>query len=298
MKALKGLLLFGILALVAGACFNPPELPDSPQITYDGDIYFRDGGGGGTKDSLVITINFKDGDGDLGLSSDYTDSPFNDVNLYLGNNGDTIPVGKKTLPYDLPQFLDVSTGAQGKLLTMRSTRSPEYSYLPKYTDADNCIYYMYDSVYVEDAYRNIFVGTDIHVKDTILLENPTAGRPPLPAYVLLDTFFYRTNPNYANIDVQFFYKVGNGSDLTQDYVEFDWTKEFCTISFNQRFPILASNAGPLEGKLTYAMVTTGIRSIFTTKQMRLLVKIRDRSLHTSNVVDTGDFTLDDIKRGG
>lgn len=298
MKALKGLLLFGFSAFIAGACFNPPELPDTPQITYDGDIYFKDGGGGGTKDSLVITINFKDGDGDLGLSSDYTDSPFNDVNMYLGNNGDTIPLGKETLPYDLPQFLDVPNGAQGKLLTVRSTRAPEYSYLPQYTDADNCLYYMYDSVYVVEDDKSIFVDTDIHIKEQIELQNPTPGRPNIPAYILLDTFFFRTNPNYANIDVRFFYKVGTGSDLTKDYVEFDWSKEFCTISFNQRFPILTSNAGPLEGKLTYAMVTTGIRSIFTTKPMRLLVKIRDRALHTSNVIDTGDFTLDDIKRGG
>jgi len=296
MKALKGLLLFVFSALIAGACFSPPELPTVPHIDYEGDIYFRDGDGGGTKDSLVVTLNFKDGDGDLGLSSAYIDTPFNDVNLYLGNGGDTTAVGKKTLPYDLPQFLDVPSGFQGKLLTYRATREPAYHFLPQYSDADNCLYYRFDSLYVEGAYQSIFRQTDIHIKDSILLENPRPGQAPLPAYILQDTFFYRVNPNYANIDVQFFRKVANTGDPQKDYVEFDWTKEFCTISFNQRFPLLTSNAGPLEGKLTYAIVSSGIRSIFGAAPMKLLIRIRDRALHTSNTIDTGDFTLDDIKR--
>jgi hypothetical protein len=108
--------------------------------------------------------------------------------------------------------------------------------------------------------------------------------------VLLDTFYYKKNPTYANIDVEFWIKEGSGYKL------FDWEKEFCTISFNQRFPVLSDKEGPLEGSLQYAMVTSGMKNLFSIKTLKLKVRIRDRDLNISNVIETPDFTLDKIKR--
>jgi hypothetical protein len=58
-------------------------------------------------------------------------------------------------------------------------------------------------------------------------------------------------------------------------VIFDWEKEFAPFLLIT-FPVLSEEEGPLEGDLQYAMVTSGIRSIFSIKPMKLRIKIRDR----------------------
>ncbi|MBL0739607.1 hypothetical protein [Chryseolinea lacunae] len=292
MKAIKGALLFGFSALIAGACFSPPDLPIAPQITYEGDIYFVKGQG--VQDSLVVTINFKDGDGDLGLSSSAIGSPYNDINLYLANNGDTIALGKNALYDNLPPLVEVPNGATGKLVSVRTPKDPAYAYLPKFNPAANCPFenFTYDTLYVNEPDRAIFDNKNYKVIDTLTSADPRFPR----IFLLLDTFYYRQNPNYANIEVAFYVRVDNTGDENTDYQIYDWRKEFCSISFNQRFPELSSKNGPLEGKLTYAMVSAGISSIFAGKALKLKIRIRDRGLHTSNIIDTGDFTLTDISR--
>jgi hypothetical protein len=281
MKVLKGLLLFGISTLL-GACFDPPEFPITPVIEFES-IYFK-AGSGAVRDSLVFTISFKDGNGDLGLSSTQIDPPYNDITYFLANGGEIIPVQKYTLYNNLPQFVDIPNNVTGKLVTPRTAEDPAYSELPSYNDPFSCTFYTYTELYVSEEDMGIFEGTDIDI-DSILVSD----RFP-DVYVLLDTFYYQRNPNYANIEVEFLVKEGG------EYVVYDWEKEFCTISFNQRFPVLSEKEGPLEGDLEYAMVTAGIQSIFSIKTMKLRIKIRDRALNTSNILETPEFTLAKIKR--
>ena len=79
-------------------------------------------------------------------------------------------------------------------------------------------------------------------------------------------------------------------------IEFSLKVSFCEISFNQRFPVLSDKEGPLEGSLEYAMVSSGMKSIFSIKTMKLRFRIRDRRLNDSEWVETPEFTLDKIKR--
>ena len=165
---------------------------------------------------------------------------------------------------------------------VRTPDDPLYKNLiPPYIDEQSsCTYYTYTSVYVEEADKHIF-------DDTYNFE--TLSYPNLPdIYVLLDTFYYQRNPNYANIDVEFWVDEGNGYEL------FDWEKEFCTISFNQRFTILSDKEGALSGSLQYSMATSGMKSIFSIKTLKLKVRIRDRDLNNSNQIETPEFTLDKI----
>lgn len=283
MKALKGLLLFGISTLM-GACFNPPEFPIVPVIDFES-IYFKESSGTGVKDSLVFTISFKDGDGDLGLSSTQIDPPYHDINYFLASEGELISVGKHTLYSNLSQFIDIPDNVTGKLVTVRTADDPAYAgKLPSFNDPYSCTFYTYTSVYVSEEDIGIF-DADTHNVDSVLVSDRFPN-----VYVLLDTFYYQRNPNYANIDVEFLVKEGG------TYVVYDWLKEYCTISFNQRFPVLSEKEGPLEGDLEYAMVTSGIKSIFSIKTMKLRINIRDRALNTSNIVETPEFTLDKIKR--
>lgn len=268
--------------MVMGACFDPPEFPIVPVIDFES-IYFKEASGVGVKDSLVVTISFRDGDGDLGLSSTEIEPPYHDVNYFLANNGELSQVEKFSPYNNLPQFLKVPSGSAGKLVTVRTAEDPAYSgKLPSFNDPYSCTFFTYTSLYVSEEDKAIFENTDINI-DSIY----KSDRFP-DVYVLLDTFYYQRNPNYANIEVEFLVKEGG------EYVVFDWEKEFCTISFNQRFPRLSEKEGPLEGDLQYAMVTSGIRSIFSIKPMKLRIKIRDRALNTSNIVETPEFTLDKI----
>ena len=280
MKALKGLLLFGISTGIT-ACYDPPELPSKPQIDFEG-IYFQEAKAVGERDALVVTISFSDGNGDLGLSATEIDPPYHDVNYYLANDGDLIELKKRTVRDDLPQFVDVPPNATGKLVTVRTSEDPVYKdVIPSYVDDQaSCTYYTYTEVYVEETDSRIF---DDSYNFTVLSYPNRA-----PVYVLLDTFYYKRNPSYTNIDVEFWVNDGSGFKL------FDWEKEFCTISFNQRFPVLSDKGGPLEGNLEYAMETSGMKTVFGNKTLKLKIRIRDRDLNTSNQIETPEFTLDKI----
>ena len=280
MSTLKGLLLFGISTGVS-ACFNPPEYPLAPEIAFE-DIDFRGAKATGERDALVLTISFRDGDGNLGLSSTDVEPPFHDVNFYLANDGDIIEVKKRTVYDQLPQFVDVPPNVRGKLVTNRTPKDPLYKDLiPAYIDEhSSCTYYTYTTsgLYVEED--------DIHIFDESY-NYKVLSYPNIPnVYMLVDTFYYQRNPTYANIDVEFWVKEGN------EYKLFDWEKEFCTISFDQRFMILSDEDRPLSGSLQYEMVTSGMKSIFGTKTLKLKVRIRDRSLNNSNLIETPEFTLE------
>ncbi|AII50541.1 hypothetical protein N008_00895 [Hymenobacter sp. APR13] len=70
-------------SVAVGSCISPPEFPETPSIefksltvarqpTLPGDI---------PADSVIITLGFKDGDGDLGLNQDeYTNPPYQRLN--------------------------------------------------------------------------------------------------------------------------------------------------------------------------------------------------------------------------
>ena len=56
--------------------------------------------------------------------------------------------------------------------------------------------------------------------------------------------------------------------------------------------VLSDTKRPLSGSLQYEMVTSGMKSIFGNKPLKLKVRIRDRSLNNSNYIETPDFTLE------
>jgi hypothetical protein len=95
---IKNLLLFSVVSVLGlMACNRAPELPVIPVIDFQ-DVIFREVDG---PDSLIVSIYFEDGDGDLGLTSfDITD-PFHPFDVVLDANGDTITIGSRP---DLPPY--------------------------------------------------------------------------------------------------------------------------------------------------------------------------------------------------
>lgn len=69
------------------SCFTPPEYPVVPQIEFSS-VQFKDVPRAGDADSLILTLRFKDGDGDLGLNdSDTTNIKYANKLYYRLANG-------------------------------------------------------------------------------------------------------------------------------------------------------------------------------------------------------------------
>ncbi|MFM1912566.1 MAG: hypothetical protein RIR51_404 [Bacteroidota bacterium] len=70
-KFFLGLFLLGFIY----SCINPPEFSNTPEISFEGikkvnKTIFNDLLGEVKVDSVIISVNFKDGDGDLGLTNE------------------------------------------------------------------------------------------------------------------------------------------------------------------------------------------------------------------------------------
>lgn len=76
MRFLKIIAGFLLSSTFLGGCFSVPEFADNPEIEFsDISSFLRvDELTGGYKDSLVISVKFRDGDGDLGYTQREIDS--------------------------------------------------------------------------------------------------------------------------------------------------------------------------------------------------------------------------------
>jgi len=92
-----------VCPLLLTSCFTPPEFPIEPSIAFD-NIIFREVDN--LPDSIILSIEFMDGDGDLGLRSDETQPPYNDVWFYQKEDQTIITYGDRfTPPWDtLPPY--------------------------------------------------------------------------------------------------------------------------------------------------------------------------------------------------
>jgi len=273
MQAIRGLGLFMIISIALGACFTPPEYPNEPQIEFES-IQYKEVGTGmdSNPDSLILTLSFKDGDGDLGLSADELDCASDDVcynnkryTLFRAENGDLglLSTGQTcsgtTVCYANRFHILKREANVAKYITYKDRRTnPDYASLPAFSKPYNCINW-----------------------NVIREEN-----------VVVDTVYFELNPDYSNIEVDFLVKNASGG-----FDEFDWMKEFnypnCGISFDGRFPILFKDrtGSPLEGTIRYGLGSVGFKILFSTKTLKLRVQIKDRALNKSNVIETNEFTL-------
>ena len=101
------LALSAMAALLLTSCFDPPQYGPIPEIEFD-KIVFKDIADPSAVDTLILSIKFKDGDGDLGLNASEVSEPFNDKFYYKFADGTYITYKtKRTKPgYDtLPAFV-------------------------------------------------------------------------------------------------------------------------------------------------------------------------------------------------
>jgi hypothetical protein len=111
-----------LLSGLAG-CYTPPEFPVEPLIEYS-DVVFKDIEN--LPDSLILTIGFQDGNGDLGLSTNEKEPPYNSVWFSLKENGE--------------------------LVTYSDRFTPEYDTLPPYEFPYTCMNYLLNSEALNGEY--------------------------------------------------------------------------------------------------------------------------------------------------
>lgn len=105
-----------LLALLASSCREEPNYPDEPSISFDRVDQFTYTKNRITFDSLVLVVDFQDGDGDLGLrrspngdgDPDFR-APFDQSSQFFNNFFVNLQVkrGDRYVPYPFPsEFLN------------------------------------------------------------------------------------------------------------------------------------------------------------------------------------------------
>ncbi len=171
MHLIRGFALFAIILAGVSACFNPPEFPVEPQIEFESIQYKEYGTGFDTEfDSLILTISFKDGDGDLGLDPSEINEPYNNKFYFISG---------------------------GRYITYETKRTdPNYDTLPDFVKPYNCINW---EVYKEN---NI-------VKDTLYFQlNPYYNNITVEFFVknpdgTFTEFDWRKAFNFPNCGISF-----------------------------------------------------------------------------------------------
>ncbi|MDH4058820.1 MAG: hypothetical protein OEU76_08640, partial [Cyclobacteriaceae bacterium] len=283
MKAIKGVFLFCFLGGFVTACFDPPEFSDIPNIQLN-KLEFKVTPDISDADSLIIYIDFKDGNGDMGLDDNYLDDPYHERNFYFENTGNNTltPVGtiiqsvnNPAFPPTIQMIIEPSTG---KLATNRTRLKPGFGFLPPFNSADlECLNYTTQYLLIAPPAHNS-IDASYSIADTLYDQGNNEY------FLLKDTLYFERNLNHYNILVRFYESSGSG------FTEFSWEEEFCT-TFNGRFPVLSDDDSPLEGTIRYAMTSTGFTPLFSIKTLMLDIIVKDRAFNKDSI-RTPEFTLD------
>jgi len=95
----KSYFLIIFLLASTSACISPPDnFPSVPQITFKSLEYVPVSG----PDSLIVSVDFQDAEGDLGLSSTEVNPPFNSITYQRDAAGNLITYSKR--PPEAPSY--------------------------------------------------------------------------------------------------------------------------------------------------------------------------------------------------
>ena len=76
MKSVWGLCWIGIFGISVISCLEEPQYSEIPNIEFE-QIIFRDLKDASSADSLILSVKFQDGDGDIGINPSETGNPYN-----------------------------------------------------------------------------------------------------------------------------------------------------------------------------------------------------------------------------
>ncbi len=263
MNKFSAAVLFSFSLLALESCFDPPVYPNIPEISFK-NIRFVETEG---QDSLILSFDFQDGDGDIGLGQTDVAPPFHSFNYVVDSTARFFTDPNIGLDFIDPETIRVvEFGDDGN-------KSPYYLISD---------YLTFEGIYSEDdlVLPSYSCADYTFVPD---LDNDTTGADKA------DTILIQANEFLSNIFVKFLRKRnGNLEDITASFAP-----DACSPPFNSRIPIFdQDNLGrPLRGSIDYPMISSGFISQFLNDSILIEFYIYDRALNKSNVVVSPGFTL-------
>lgn len=244
------------------SCFDDPEFDDTPKIEFVNIIY-KEQAGSPPVDSLILTIDFEDGDGDLGLEGDENAPPFNERNYFSNKTGQVFNFGVETLE-DLLVISDTATIDSLRPLANSNVACLFWDEEPQLTvlDQDGNTVPLDTTAYyrLNKRHNNIFIR------------------------------FFNDKNNDGTID-----------EATEEFDWRTINAPVCSGNYDGRFPVLSDDLrdnSPLEGSISRAMVQSvpfNVDEFLGNRLTKLQIHILDRSGKSSNVIETPIFTLSEIK---
>jgi hypothetical protein len=296
-----------MLALLAGCGSddgnNDVQYTIEPQLDFVSTKFTRSASASPI-DTIAVTFRYRDGDGDIGLTIEDQDVPYQSYNFFLENESTltSIPGRRVDVPYDLTlmPFVVVTPGAAtGKLATIETREKPAFNNLPPLLYPYSCLNYRAGGILVAAKDKSILDDSHV-ITDSLTME----GEKFYLLHSTDNTFYSEQNENALNLYIEFLVEGNDGT-----FTEFDFTRDLptktCAQGFNTRLPLLSSFTpghhtdlvfdfnilSQKEGEITYAMASSGFRDLFTGKNLKLRLSLKDRALHASNVIETTIFRL-------
>ncbi len=167
MNTAKIIVLLVFLALLATACFQAPNYADTPAISFES---IRNAPASTGADSVFITISYQDGNGDMGLNSADTLSPFQRIvaggqpnqffnnyflNIYKRVNGRYVPVTFNSSEFTL----------NGRYPRLNGSRNSAIEGTLRYSFV---FFYVFSNAYTPRISQNDTVKFDVQVVDRAL----------------------------------------------------------------------------------------------------------------------------------
>ncbi len=263
-----------ILVWIVGACLKQPELSIIPQITFQSATLVK-GAGSAATDTIILTIGFADGDGDLGYGPDETaiyKSSTDSINL----NPAFYFLYDSTKPATSPWYQVNQSNFTPAILA--SLGFPQLHYVDLAAVRKN---------------KNVVAFDTLPSPPTCKSWTTT---PTSTQQQKADTIYTQNNPNANNIFMNIYTAPNAAGPFTyyDPYILFGNQIPCPNNVFDGRYPVLSSNLGnnsPIQGTLTWKYISPLLYYIFQGKTIRLTVYITDRALHKSNVVTSNDIVI-------
>lgn len=296
-----------MLALLAGCGSddggsNEP-IPIEPQLDFVS-VNFVDGDET-SLDTIALTIRYRDGDGDIGLTSTDQDVPYQPYNFFLENGTTLTPVPGVRINIPLESgnsstalWIKPGTTA-GKLVTLETREKPAFSNLPQMVYPYSCLNYRAGDVAVAAADKQILDDSHV-ITDTVVISNQEFYI--LPA--IKNSVYSERNENSLNLYVDLLQEESNGTYSTFDFTR-DLPTKICSPGLDAQLPLLSAFAvghhayfafnfdinSMNEGQITYFIVSAAFHDLFANKNVKLRVSLKDRALHESNTIETSVFRI-------
>lgn len=243
-----------LFTLVLSSCFDPPVVPEIPEVSYKSLKYYEvpDGfipdEGQRAVDSLVLTFEIQDGNGDVGLSSNDNFPPYHSYNVIVDGQG--IPVrlgGEFELPYySIDPFNNVE-------LFSEEDNRPGYS-----------------------------------CKDYVILNGQSGQNYDSAIFIEQNPFHYNLNIEILK-KLRGEYQAVNYAEYTGN-VDCSLSSFSSRIPVFDTDNL----GKTLKGEISYTMPTNGHKFVLSRDTFKIRFFIYDRALNQSNIVDTPDLTLPQI----